>query len=166
MNQILEILQSLGFNWHVAVVNFVNFLVILFVLNKFFFKKLGKVIQSRHDTIERGLHQAKEAESALSGANEEKKKIIHEARVESTEIVKQAHNQALSVVETMIQDADKDLNARKDALTLEEKQLKNKVEEDFRAQAPELVAMLTKKVLLKEMNEKANNEFISKLKTA
>ena len=82
MDKILSILGSVGFNWHVALANFINFLIILFILNKFFFGKLGKTISDRKAIIEKGLSDATDAAKALASAEEKKKELIHEAKKE------------------------------------------------------------------------------------
>jgi Na+/H+ antiporter NhaD/arsenite permease-like protein len=53
MNELLNILSSVGFNWHVALANFFNFLIILFLLHTFFFKKLATGIRERPEDISR-----------------------------------------------------------------------------------------------------------------
>ena len=86
MNLILEALESVGFNWHVAVLNFFNFLIILLILNKFVFKKLGKVIDQRDDLIRKGLQNAEEAGKMLHTAEEEKMKILKLKKLNSLEL--------------------------------------------------------------------------------
>ena len=164
MQEILTILSSVGFNWHVALANFINFLIILFLLNKFFFGKLGKVIQARHDTIERGLSQASDAEKALANAEEEKKKIIKEARKEGQGIVATAETNATALAESIAQAAEAEAQEKLDALATREAHLKESVEKEFAARAPEVVAKLFAVTLAKEMTEKENNALIAGMK--
>ncbi len=163
MQQILDILGSLGFNWHVALANFINFLIILFILNKFFFGKIGKTIQTRHDVIERGLSQASDAEKALAHAEEEKKKIVKEARKEGQEIVAMAETNASALAESICKEAEVEANERMQAIHLKEQNLKESVEKEFRDRAPEIVAKLYAKTLAKEMTATENNAFIARM---
>ncbi|MFA6608353.1 MAG: hypothetical protein WCT07_00350 [Candidatus Paceibacterota bacterium] len=163
MDQILNILGSLGFNWHVALANFINFLIILFILNKFFFGKIGKVIKHRHGVIERGISDASDAEKSLANAEEEKKKIVKEAHKESRDILATAETNAQAIASNIRKEAELEANNRMQELHLKEQNLKENVEKSFAEQAPELVAKLYAKTLAKEMTEVENNAFISKM---
>ncbi|MCX6756769.1 MAG: hypothetical protein NTW35_01260 [Candidatus Nomurabacteria bacterium] len=163
MQEILNILGSVGFNWHVAIANFINFLIILFLLNKFFFGKIGKVIQTRHDVIERGLSQASDAEKALANAEEEKKKIVKDARVEGQSIMEEAKSSATAVAESIKKDAESEAQIKIAHLSEKEAKLKESVEKEFALRAPEVVAKLYAATLAKEMTASDNDALISRM---
>lgn len=164
MTEILNILGSVGFNWHVALANFINFLIILFLLNVFFFKKIGKTIDRRHDVIERGLNQARDAELALSRAEEEKKVIIKSAHKEKEAIVARGEVEAKDIVSSLEKDAQVKINARITKLNKDEASLKATVEKAFGEKAPALIAQLYAKTLMKQMTEGDNNALIASIK--
>ncbi len=164
MDQILNILGSVGFNWHVALANFINFLIILFLLNKFFFGKIGKTIETRHSIIERGLSQASDAEKALANAEEEKKEIIKKARKEGREILEIAETNANDLAEKIITDAEVQVESTMKALSIKEHTLKDSVEKEFALRAPALVAEMYKKTLAETMTAKDNDALIVGMK--
>lgn len=164
MSEILNILGSVGFNWHVALANFINFLIILFLLNKFFFGSIGKTIKTRHDLIEKGLAQASEAEKALATAEEEKKKIVKEAKVEGQTIIDEAKVNAEALAHSITTDAEEAAAKKLSDLAAKEKNLKEEVEKEFAQEAPSIIAKLFKETLAKEMTQEENNAFIAKLK--
>ncbi|MEN9552151.1 MAG: synthase [Candidatus Parcubacteria bacterium] len=164
MSELLNILSSVGFNWHVALANFFNFLIILFLLHTFFFKKLGKTIKERGEIIERGLNQASEGEKILLSASEEKKSIIAEAKKESHAILERAKSDGETIVASMKADADKEIGKAKEALLKKEQDLTTSVEKEFLSRAPSLVASLYKTTLQKEMNQAENDAFIARVK--
>ncbi len=164
MNQILSILGSVGFNWHVALANFINFLIILFILNKFFFGKLGKVISNRQEVIERGLAQASDAEKALANAETEKSRIIHDAKKEGHTIVTEAQSQAEALALSIKTDAEKEITEHMDSLHKKEATIKAKVEKEFAELAPTLVAKLYADTLRKNLTEKDNSALIASMK--
>lgn len=163
MQQIVDILSSLGFNWHVALANFINFLIILLILNKFFFGKLGKVIKSRHDVIERGLSQASDAERALSHAEEEKKSIVNNAHKDAHDIIVKAEAHAIERAEGIFKDAEEEAQIRLGKLAEKERKVEEKVAKEWSDKAPLLVAQLYAKTLAKEMNEVENNALIARM---
>ncbi|MCF7843347.1 hypothetical protein K9M47_00435 [Candidatus Gracilibacteria bacterium] len=163
MQQIVDILSSLGFNWHVALANFINFLIILFLLNKFFFGKLGKVIKDRHEVIERGLSQASDAEKALMHAEEEKKTIVNSAHKDAHDIVVKAEAHAIVRAEGIFKDAEEEAQIRLGKLAEKERKVEAKVEKEWGEKAPELIAKLYAKTLAKEMTEAENNALIARM---
>lgn len=164
MTQILDILGSVGFNWHVALANFINFLIILFILNKFFFRKLGKTISDRQEVIKQGLSQASDAEKALLHAEEEKKKIIHSAKKEGHAILEEAKVQAEELAASIKESAEAELSQKFEALADKEAHVRATVEKEFTDQAPLLVAKLYAQTLKKNLSEKDNNELVASMK--
>ncbi len=164
MSEILNILSSVGFNWHVALANFFNFLIILFLLNKFFFKKIGATIQERGAIIERGLNKASEGEKLLARAETEKNTIINDAKKEGHSLLEKAKGDGEALVSTMKESAQKEIIAKEDLLKKREDTMAEKVEKDFLEKAPYLVAALYKTTLKKEMTEAENDAFIARIK--
>jgi len=165
MDQILNILGSVGFNWHVALANFLNFLIILFLLNKFFFRKIGKTIEERQVIIERGLGQAAEAERALAAAENEKQEIIKGARKERDTIVANGEALARDLALSIEKEAQEAILARMAKLDEQEASVTSRVEKAFAEKAPHLVAQLYAKTLMNEMTEEDNNALIARMST-
>lgn len=163
MSEILNILGSVGFNWHVALANFFNFLIILFLLYKFFFKKIGTAIDERHSVIERGLNQAREAEIALSKAEEEKNIILRDARKERDIIVANGEVLARDLALKLEHDAQESISARMAKLEDQEDRLVSDVEKTFSRKAPHLVAKLYKQTLMRDLTEDENNKIIASI---
>ena len=163
MSEILNILGSVGFNWHVALANFVNFLIILALLNVFFFKKIGKTLSDRRNAIEHGLNQAREAEMKLSHAEEEKSSIIGAAHKEKADIIAKAESLAREAALSIEKDAQEGIDARLLQLKHDEAALSSAVEKAFAEKAPKLVASLYAKTLMKEFTVEENNALISRM---
>lgn len=165
MSEILNILGSVGFNWHVALANFFNFLIILFLLNKFVFKKLGNVIDERQLIIEKGLTDASDAERALLSAQSEGEDIITEAKKEKVSILSSAEVEGKALASSITALAEEEKQKMLAALTKKEMLVQESVEKEFALKAPSLVAKLYKATLMKEMTEDENNAFIQRVKS-
>jgi F-type H+-transporting ATPase subunit b len=63
----------------------VNFLVLLWLLNKILFRPLLKVFDEREDSVKRALEAAKEMEARKAGAQEEMRKGLAEAAAKAKE---------------------------------------------------------------------------------
>jgi F-type H+-transporting ATPase subunit b len=165
MSEILTILGSVGFNWHVALANFFNFLIILFLLNKFFFRKIGATLKTRQDVIKRGLDQAHNAEKILANAEEEKVGIVKAAYKERDSLVAKGQALADDIVARKQEEADEKIHARLIKLAEEEASISETVEQAFRKKAPNLVAALYAKTLMTEMSEADNNALIARMRS-
>ena len=162
MDFILSILQSIGFNWHIALANFINFLIILFILNKFVFKKVFSGIESRQNLIKQGLENAIEAEKHLQKALAESQDIISNSKKEGEKVFKsivdKGELEAKSITDKASIDGDNlrtDLNSRISSAQAD-------VENNFSKIAPELVASLLKKAL-GNIDEATHNKLIASL---
>jgi F-type H+-transporting ATPase subunit b len=163
MHQILEALGNIGFDWQVALANFVNFLIIFFILKKFAFKPLQDKLQERKKMVENGICNAEEAEESLKEAQVQAENIKQEARVHANKIVENARN----IEATKINQAE-DLARTKANQILEKGQKdvfneKSKMMSEFRSEAKGLVSAAVAKIIGKNITEKEIESNIQEL---
>ncbi len=94
MQTVLEILGKIGFDWQVALANLVNFLIIFFILKKFAFKPIQKILKERQDKISEGLIKAQEADIRLKEVDQISKSKLKNADLEAMAIIKNMENKA------------------------------------------------------------------------
>lgn len=163
MQEILSILGSLGFNWHVALANFVNFLIILYLLQRFFFGKIKSVIETREGIIRQGLANADEAKRALASASIRQDEILKQAEKESHALLSRANEDALKLAEDIKHKANEEIEKRLHEIKAKEERVQEEVERDFSHHAPALIAKLFAKALKKEMTSEENNALIARM---
>lgn len=164
MEMLQEVLSSLGFNIHIALANFFNFLIIFFVLQKFLFKKIGATLAERKSIIEDGVKKSEESAHVLAHAHKESKHLIDSAEKRADEIVKEGEAKGGALALSLKQDAEKDIEKLKNEALLEKK---NGYEAGLSALSSEkekLLAQLFEKALLGHVTKEANNAFIASLK--
>lgn len=99
MDGLTAILEKIGFDWQVAFVNLVNFLIIFFLLNRFAFKPLKKVIDAREAEIAEGLRKSVESDAILKEAEKQKDEVLLKAEHEAHGIVSSAHAKGEKILE-------------------------------------------------------------------
>ncbi len=163
MDFVLSVLGSIGFNWHVALANFINFLIILFILNKFVFKKVLKTVDERKSLITKGLDDARIAEKKLFAATTESEEIISASKSEGENIIKSSIDKAEASAREIAQKAQHEA----DALTTN---LKEKIENvnssllaDFKKSSPELFVKMFKKLVSENMTNEQHNSFVQSI---
>ncbi|GHT37972.1 ATP synthase subunit b [Endomicrobiia bacterium] len=76
----MGIIQRFGLEAKLFLFQLINFLVIVFVLKKFLYTPLKRILDERKNKIDQSLRDAESAKIALENAGEEKKKILLEAK--------------------------------------------------------------------------------------
>jgi F-type H+-transporting ATPase subunit b len=76
----MEIIQKFGLEAKLFFFQVINFLIIVFILKKFLFTPLKKMLDGRKRKIEQSLQDAENAKIILKNASEEKKNILAKAK--------------------------------------------------------------------------------------
>ncbi|MEN9852191.1 MAG: F0F1-type synthase subunit b, F-type H+-transporting ATPase subunit b [Candidatus Parcubacteria bacterium] len=165
MDVLTQALGSLGFDWRIALANLVNFLIIFFVLKHFFFGSVQKAIAERKAKIEKGLSDAKEAESLLASSETEKARVLKEAALSAQAIVSSGEEKALVLA------ADLHTKAEKEAEEIIAKAHKKQAElsaisdKEIQKIVPALAAQMVEKILLEKMTASENEQYIKRILT-
>ncbi len=157
----MEILGKIGFDWHVALANLVNFLIIFFVLKKFAFGPIGNMIRERREKIEKGISDAQVAEKNLSVANMQKEDIIREARVNADKIVAGSTADGKEIVKNAKAEAENEKSNILASARAEAEKAKQGGEEEVRREAAKLVTEGVKKMVESYVAEGKGDEIIS-----
>lgn len=142
-----SVLGALGVNWKLFIAQLVNFSVVLFVMWKWVYRPLLKIIDARTAKIDKGLKDAEAAASAKSGAEKASEEAILTARREAQRILEEAQKQAGTERAEMKAKTQAELAALiqqgKDALAAE----KEKMVREARSDIAELAVEAAKKAL-------------------
>lgn len=158
------VLGKIGFDWQLALFNFVNIFLIFLILKKWAFGPISQIIEKRKIAIEEGIASAKQAQNALDAAKETKEVILAQAREEARAIIQGAEKEAKGLVETSRATALKEHGeiVHKAQLDIEVNQ--KEASEKLRKEAGSLIARSVRKILGEEVDEKMNERIIQKVK--
>lgn len=160
---LLEVLGNIGFDWKLALANLVNFLIIYYLLKRFAFGPIAKIIDERRQKVEEGINAAKNAEEELAVSKEESDKIIAGAKNESNEIVAKAHNQAKALLEHANIQSTKDKDAILTQAQAKIAKDRQEMETAVRAEVSDLIVMSAEKVIGKGMSKDSHDEIIKEM---
>jgi len=90
----MELLNNFGFDPVLLIAQVVNFLIILFVLKKFLYKPVLKMLKDRRESVAQGLKQAEEGKKLLENADIKEREILKKARFVANQIIDDAKTQA------------------------------------------------------------------------
>jgi F-type H+-transporting ATPase subunit b len=140
----------------------VNFSIVLFVLYKFAYGPLTKVMADRTERIEKGLKDAETANKKLLETEEREKEILGKARKEAQAIIESAGLSAEKNKEDILNEAKR---RSEEIVANTQKQLeaeKVKMIGEIKSEIADLVVAATGKVIDEKMDKKKDEEIIEK----
>ena len=156
----LHVLENLGFDWQVALANFVNFLILFFVLKKFLFKPIQTTLDDRQHRIETGLENAEKARTELMMAKEKYEEVVTDGKKKANDIVAGAYSEEKTIVRQASEKAQEE--AARIVKNGRERVQKEKetAEEEVRRQAASLVVSGVEKLLRERLTPEKDDAFI------
>jgi F-type H+-transporting ATPase subunit b len=85
-----ELLHSLGIEWPILIAQIANFAILLFILQRFVYKPVMRLLDERKEGAREALEREEKAAGKLAAADAEKEKILANARAESQKIIDEA----------------------------------------------------------------------------
>jgi len=147
-----NIVTSFGIQPVLLAAQIVNFLIVLYLLKRFAFGPILKMLQDRRATVAESLKNAEQTEKLLAKTEEREKEVLKKAQAQAQEIISDARDQAA----TLQQQADEATKARVERM-LEDAQ--KKIEEQTQIAEKQLATKVTQ--LSVDMLEKSLKGFFS-----
>jgi F-type H+-transporting ATPase subunit b len=139
-----------------------NFLILLFILAKFAYKPLMKVLDERRARVANDLETAEKTRVEAEALKEQYSKQLAEARTEATAIIDKANKAGQKVHDDYVAQAQ----AEKDQMMAAAKQNianeKDQAMTDVRAQVIALATEIAGKVVDQKLNSAADQELVAK----
>lgn len=155
-------LKDFGIQPILLLAQIVNFLILLFLLKKFLYGPIVKVLDQRKQTIEESLKNAEKIEANLAKTEEDYDKKIEKAATEARKIVDEATKSASEIISeartqasTEMQDI---LKKGQDSIEME----RQKMQQEMRAELTQLVINTLEKVTGKVVSKKDQIDIIEK----
>lgn len=157
-----KILGEFGVQPILLAAQVVNFLLLLFILKKFLYKPVLKVLQTRKDKIAQSLKQAEEIEKRLAETNEQVAKILTKAELDRQEIIKEANLEVNQMIEdTKVRAesiAQKIVEQAQIQIGVEKEKMRWELQQEF----SKVVMLVVQKVTGKMLNLRGQKELIEK----
>ena len=153
-----EVLSNIGFDWQVALANFINFLIIFWILKKKVFGPVGKIITERTEKIQSGIDQAQQSETELLVAKQKAEEEIKAARSQANQIMADAKETADNQVAHAKGKASEEASAIVDKAHAQIEKDKVQMEKQLYEKTANLVALGVQKILDEEVTESKNSE--------
>jgi F-type H+-transporting ATPase subunit b len=146
------VLESLGIDLPLLIFNLINFGILMYLLQRFFFKPIMATIAERKHIIEEGVAKAAESEALLASSKAQREAEIQAGRKAAQTIIDDskelAQNQSLKIRYDAEKQAESIVsNAYQTALSD-----KNQLLEEAKLETKNMVVMATKKLIDKTVS--------------
>lgn len=157
-----EFTKQFGIDWRLLVSQMVNFAIVLFVLQKFFYKPVARMLAERKQRIEEGIAKASEADRRLEDAQLVVKQKRQEAETAALAFMHKAEEEAKGREAVMLEAVRK-----KEVSLMQEARMAAEAEkEKSRQEAYAAAAHLVKEAIIKTVElepDKVNEALIKQV---
>jgi F-type H+-transporting ATPase subunit b len=151
MDVISEIFTNFGVSWPKFIAQVILFLVVYWVLNKYAFGPVIKMLAERRRKIEEGQHNAERIKKQLADAELRYQEVLRKANEQATKLLEEARTTSDAISQKQLQQAIKDAEAiiakAQDTITQE----RHKMVAEVKQEMVDLVVKTTSKVVGKVM---------------
>jgi len=162
MNFMGALIGTFHIDYKILIAQIVNFSIVLFVLYKFAYGPLVKVMNDRTEKIEKGLKDAEEANRKLTQTEEREKEVLGKARKEAQVIIELAEKTSLKNKEELLAEAKKKSDEIVENTQKQLEEEKKKMMSEIKSEIADLVVAATGKVIDEKMDGKKDKEIIEK----
>jgi F-type H+-transporting ATPase subunit b len=155
-----EVLTNIGFDWQVALANFVNFLLIFWVLKKWVFKPVSDILEKRKQVIEEGVENAEASSTILEDAQHEAKEIIQQAQKEAHGLMTQAKEQSDETISSAKGKAEKEAGVILAEAQKQIEQEKAQAEKEVSEKMVEMVSVGVSRVLKDDLTDAQHEKLV------
>ncbi|OGD87379.1 ATP synthase F0 subunit B [Candidatus Curtissbacteria bacterium RIFCSPHIGHO2_01_FULL_41_11] len=163
----MEILTRFGIEPKLLLAQIVNFTIILFVLKRFFYKPITKVLDDRKKRIEESLKNADLIEEKLAQTEEKTTKLLEEASETAREMITSANKEAQRTTEEVLLEARKtqeELVAdAKDQIEAQKKEMQKQLERETLILVTEVVKKVLARNLKQDEKKKLTRDALSEI---
>lgn len=140
----------------------VNFLVLLFLLKRFLYRPILKVLEQRRVKVAKSLKDASEIEARLAKTVEDQDKILAQASKEAQGIVENATRSADQIIQDAQLKATQDIQEMMDSARVAITQEKEGLIQEVRAEAANLISLGLEKITGKVLTGKDQENLVKK----
>jgi len=134
---------------------FVSFAILFFILWKWAWPAITKMINERADLIDKGVEYAQNAKEQLDKAQVKADEVVAEARRKEADILREADRMKTQIIEEARDDARKAANKELDQAKLQIDQARKAAEQDIRDEVSAFALSIAQKVVRNQLSDKA-----------
>ena len=145
-----------------------NFLILLWLMNKFLFRPLGSFLENRENTIKSDLEQSESARKEAEGLVQEQREILNQARHEAKQIRDDADKAAGREREALLAESKEDakqlLNNAKKEIALNIERARQDLLKEIGALSVDLAGRVLKREMQSSDHQTVLDDYLEKMR--
>lgn len=101
-------MEALGIDWKILLAQIINFIILVYLLKRFAFTPLLKILRERKEKIEEGVKNSEQAKQQLEEAKQDREKVLEKAQEKAADWVRQGKERGKEKEEKIIQYAEEE----------------------------------------------------------
>ncbi len=146
----MEVLAKLGFDWHIALINFFNFLIIIFIVKKYVLPKIQGILEERQKKIDKSINDAEQIEKDIKKTKNQQREIIDKARKEASDIVSKSKQLANEIKDEVEQQSKAEGRGIIEKAQREAKKEKQNILNSIQGDISKIATLSSEKILNKQ----------------
>ena len=167
MDVITQIFSNFGVTWPKFIAQIILFLVVYWVLNKYAFGPVLKMLNERRRRIEEGQHNAEKIKKQLAEAELRYQEVLRKANEEATRLLEEARTSSDAISQKQLQQAIKDAEGiiakAQDTIVQERNKMIYEVKKEMVGLVVNTTAKVVGKVLTPEDQKRLSEETVKQL---
>lgn len=136
----------------------ITFSLVLYVLTKFAWKPILKMIREREDSISNAINAADEARKQMDALKSDNEKLMNEARAERDRMLREANEMKNEILAAAKKSADEDFKKKVASASEEIEKQKLAALNELKSQVAVLSVDMAEKILRKKMDDRGQQE--------
>jgi F-type H+-transporting ATPase subunit b len=157
-----ELIKTFHIDIKLILAQLVNFGIVLFVLKRYAYGPVLKMMDERSKKIEQGIADAENAGKKLTEITEKEKEVLIEARKQAQEIISNAEALAIKSKEEIVVEAKTQAEKILADSAKKIEQEKNQMMQEVKGQIAQLVVLTTAKIIGEKIDSEKDKDLISK----
>ena len=149
----MELITKLGIDGKILLAQIINFAILLFILWKFVYRPVLDLLEKRSKKIEKGMHDAEEAEKRLMQADKMKDEKIGQAEREVGKLIEGARKDAETMKKELLTQAQAQSEDLLKRARLQMNEEKDRMMSDVKKEVTSIVVQATGRLLQREFSQ-------------
>ena len=148
----MEILGNLGINGKIFLAQIVNFFLLMYILKRFLYKPLLKIMHEREMRIKDGLKNADKAEARIVEIEEDARKQLEKAAKDADKILEKAHAEGEEHKNDLMREAQEEIIRLREEAKESLKKEKVRLLEEVRKETGKIAVEIAKKIVQEKIS--------------
>lgn len=159
----MEILDKLGINGKIFLAQVVNFFLLLYILKRFLYEPLLKIMKDREIKIKEGLRNADKAEKRIQEIENDAKKQLEKTAGEADKILEKAHVEAEEHKVDLLREAQEEVTRMKEEAKAALQKEKERIITEVRKETGDLAVQIARKIIKEKITAEDKNRLIKEV---